>query len=111
MLEVSGTPYIFSVDATDASSNAMTNIVSGLGIGDTFSSGGVITKAGPVILASSDGTGASKSLLGAVLTDPQNNVVAIFNWVDSETHQVPLPYPCNLPVGLNYALKITPTNT
>ena len=111
-LEVSGRPYIFSVDATDASSNNLVNIVSGLGIGDTFSSGGVIQKAHIVTTASSDGTGASKSVLGAILTDPQNNVVAIFNWVDTETMPVyGKPYPCNIPVGLNYNLAITTTNT
>jgi len=118
-IEVSGKPYIFSSDVTDGATpgsaspdtTALTNIVSGLGIGDTFSSGGVIQTVAPVTLASSDGTGASKSILGAVLTDPQNNVVAMFNWVDTETMPVQAPYKCAIPVGLNYALHIITTNT
>lgn len=118
-LTVSGKPYIFSSNVTDGATpgsaspdtTALTSIVSGLGIGDTFSSGGVIQSVGPVTLASSDGTGASKSVLGAVLTDPQNNVVAMFNWVDTETMPVRQPYNCQIPVGLNYALHIITTNT
>ena len=116
---VSGKPYIFSSNVLDGATpgsaspdtTALTNIVSGLGIGDTFSAGGVIQSVGPVTLASSDGTGASKTVLGAVLTDPQNNVVAMFNWVDTETMPVRQPYNCQIPVGLNYALHIITTNT
>jgi hypothetical protein len=118
-LTVSGKPYVFSSDVTDGATpgsaspdtTIMTNIVSGLGIGDTFSAGGVIQSIGPVTLASSDGTGASKSVLGAVLTDPQNNVVGQFNWVDTETMPVRQPYMCQVPVGLNYALHIITSNT
>lgn len=118
-LTVSGKPYIFSSDVTDGATpgsaspdtTVMKNIVSNLGIGDTFSSGGVVQSIGPVTLASSDGTGASKSILGAVLTDPQNNVVAQFNWVDTETMPVQAPYVCQVPVGLNYALHIITANS
>ena len=108
---VNGQPYIFSVDATDGNEATMVNLVSGLGIGDTFSNGGSITFAGPVTLNSSDGTGASKSILGAVLLDAQNNVVAQFNWVDPETAAPHLGYACRHTVGLNFALKILTSNT
>lgn len=109
-LVVNGMPYVFSVDATDGAEATMTNIVSGLGIGDTFSNGGTISFAGPVTLNSSDGTGASKSILGAVLLDAQNNVVAQFNWVDPETAAPHLGYACKHTVGLNFALKILTAN-
>jgi len=109
---VNGQPYIFSVDATDTSEATMVNLVSGLGIGDTFSNGGRVTFAGPVTLNSSgNAAGASKSILGAVLLDAQNNVVAQFNWVDPETGAPHLGYACSHMVGLNYALKILTSNT
>jgi hypothetical protein len=109
-LIVNGAPYIFSVDATDGTEANMVNLVSGLGIGDTFSAGGVISYAGPVMLNSSDGTGSSSSILGAVLLDAQNNVVAQFNWVDPETQAPNTGYQCKHAVGLNYALKILTAN-
>jgi len=105
-----GMPYIFSVDATDASDTAMVNVVSSRGLGDTFAAGATITSIGPVTLNSSDGTGASASVLGAVITDPQNNVVAEISWVDPETAPISLMTTSNIPVGLNYALRITTTN-
>ena len=106
-----GKPYIFSVDATDGTAIAMTNVVSSRGLGDTFSAGATITHVGPVTLNSSDGTGASKSSLGAVITDPQNNVVAQIPWVDPETTQIPMSVPCQIPVGLNYVMQILTTNS
>jgi hypothetical protein len=106
-----GQPYIFSVDATDASEATLVNVVSSRGLGDTFSAGASITHIGPVTLNSSDGTGASKSVLGAVITDPQNNAVAFIPWVDPETAPINLMAPCNIPVGLNYSMKILTTNT
>jgi hypothetical protein len=109
-LMVNGQPYVFSVNATDGTEATMVNLVSGLGIGDTFSNGGTITYAGPVTLNSSDGTGASKSILGAVLLDAQNNVVAQFNWVDPETAAPHVGYACKHTVGLNFALKILTAN-
>lgn len=110
-LVANGQPYIFSVDATDASNTDLVNVVSSRGLGDTFAGGATITSIGPVTLNSSDGTGASKSVLGAVITDPQNNVVAEISWVDPETAPVSLMTGINIPVGLNYAMRITSTNT
>ena len=54
----------FTLDATDGTEGAMVNVVSGRGLGDTFSGGAVISSIGPVTLNSSDATGASKSVLG-----------------------------------------------
>jgi len=109
-LIANGQPYIFSVDATDASDTAMVNVVSSRGLGDTFAAGATITSVSQVTLNSSDGTGASASILGAVITDPQNNVVAELSWVDPETAPISLMTGTNIPVGLNYAMKITTTN-
>ncbi len=107
-----GQPYIFSVDATDGSANtAMVNVVSNRGLGDTFSAGATITHVGPVTLNSSDGTGASTASLGAVITDPQNNIVAQIPWVDPEVTPIALSTPCQIPVGLNFVMSITTANT
>jgi hypothetical protein len=111
---VNGQPYIFSSDVTDGatdSTTSMLNVVSNRNLGDTFPSGAMITSVGPVTLNSSDGTGASRSILGAVITDPQNNVVAELSWVDPERTPILKHYPCSIPVGLNYAMTIYTTNT
>jgi len=105
-------PYIFTLDATDgASATDMVNVVSARSLGETFGGGATITQVGPVTLNSSDGTGASKSILGAVITDPQNNVVAQISWVDPETAPIDPMQSVVIPVGLNYAMKIITTNT
>jgi len=110
-LVANGQPYIFSVDATDGSADtAMVNVVSSRGLGDTFAAGATITSVGQVTLNSSDAAGASASILGAVITDPQNNVVAELSWVDPETAPIALMSATNIPVGLNYAMTITTTN-
>ena len=110
-LVANGQPYIFSVNATDGSADtAMVNVVSSRGLGDTFAAGATITSVGQVTLNSSDATGASASILGAVITDPQNNVVAELSWVDPETAPIALMSATNIPVGLNYAMTITTTN-
>jgi hypothetical protein len=106
-----GKPYIFSVDATDASEATFVNVVSNRGIGDTFSGGQIITSIGPVTLNSSDGTGASRSQLGGIILDPQNNVVFQVPPVDPEATPIMLMTPCNIPVGLNFKFVITTTNT
>lgn len=111
---VNGQPYIFSSDVTDAATDSTTrllNVVSSRTIGDTFPSGAIITSIGPCTLNSSDAAGASKSVLGAVITDPQNNVVAEIPWVDPETAPIGSQYQCAIPVGLNYAFTIYTTNT
>jgi hypothetical protein len=113
-LVANGVPYIFSSDVTDAATDSTTimlNVVSSRGLGDTFAAGATITSIGPVTLNSSDGTGASKSVLGAVITDPQNNVVAEISWVDPETAPIGLMTGINIPVGLNYAMVIYTSNT
>lgn len=106
-----GQPYVFAADATDGTEKEMVNIVSGQSLGDTFSNNAIITSCMPVTLNSSDGTGASKSVLGAVITDPQNNVVAFLPWVDPEVTPIAGPYSVRLPVGLNYVMNITTSNT
>lgn len=113
-----GKPYIFSSDVTDGATagsaspdtTLMLNVVSSRGLGDTFSSGATITSIGPAILNSSDGTGASKSILGAVITDQQNNVVFQVPYVDPETAPINYNYPCSIPVGLNYIMRILTAN-
>jgi len=105
-----GKPYIFSVDATDATEATLLNVVSSRGLGDTFASGATITSIGPVTLNSSDAAGASTSILGGVITDPQNNVVAEISWVDPETAPINSMQQCSIPVGLNYALKCLTAN-
>ncbi len=106
-----GKPYIFSVDATDTTDTAMVNVVSGRTLGETFAGGATVTSVGPVTLNSSDATGSSASILGAVITDPQNNVVAEISWADPERTPLALMTPTNIPVGLNYAMRITTTNS
>jgi len=106
-----GKPYIFSVDATDATEATLVNVVSSRGLGDTFPSGATISQIGPVTLNSSDATGASTSILGGVITDPQNNVVYEISWVDPETAPIQQMVSCNIPIGLNYSLKCLTSNT
>lgn len=103
-------PYIFTVDATDGSEATMVNVVSSRGLGDTFGAGARITHIGPVTLNSSDAAGASTSILGAVILDPQNNVVYQAQWVDPEVSRVLPMNPVNVPVGLNYSMKILTAN-
>jgi len=110
-LLVNGIDYIFSVDATDGTETEMVNLVSGQSIGDTFPSSAVINAHGPLILNSSAGVvGASKSILGAVLVDPNNNVVFQIPYVDPETCRIPAQKQSNYPVGLNYQLKVLTTD-
>jgi hypothetical protein len=106
-----GQPYIFTRDTTDAASAAnMVNVVSNRDLGSTFPSGATISQIGPCTLNSSDGTGASKSELGAVITDPQNNVVYQVSWVDPETAPIDPMQAAQIPVGLNYQMTIITTN-
>ena len=109
-----GKPYVFASDVTDAATDATTelkNLVSNRSLGDTFSQGTTISMIGPAILNSSDGTGASKSILGAVFLDPQNNVVSQVPYVDPETAPIVPMLPCSIPVGLNFKLQCYTTNT
>lgn len=104
-LQVNGQPFTFAVNATDASDTEVVNLVSGLGIGDTFSGGATITHVSNAILEADSG-----SILGMVLVDPQNNVVLEIPLCNPEL-QMPRGYPVNCPVGLNYKLSVTTTNT
>ena len=106
-----GQPYIFTLDATDGTEGEMVNVVSSRSLGDTFGAGAKISHIGPVTLNSSDGTGASHSILGAVILDPQNNVVYQCQWVDPETARVLPMNMVGVPVGLNYKMKILTSNT
>lgn len=105
-----GRPYVFTVDATDGTEATFVNVVSNRGIGDTFSGGTTITSIGPVTLNSSDATGASRSQLGGIILDPQNNVVFQVPPVDPEASPIMLMTPCNIPVGLNFKFVITTSN-
>lgn len=109
-LQANGEDYLFTVDAGDGAEAEMVNLVSGQSIGDTFSTGQTITSHGPLILASSDGAGASTSILGAVLVDPNNNVVFEIPFVDCEKTPIPMPKPCAYPVGLNFQLLVLTAN-
>ena len=109
-LNVNGQDYLFTVDATDGNETEMVNLVSGQGIGDTFSTGANIGAHGPLLLNSSDATGASSSILGAVLVDPNNNVVFQIPFVDPEKTPIPSPKACSYPVGLNFKLNVLTAN-
>jgi hypothetical protein len=106
-----GQPYIFSLDCTDGAEAELLNVVSSRSLGDTFGAGARITHIGPVTLNSSDGTGASHSILGAVILDPQNNVVYQAQWVDPEVARVLPMNNVGVPVGLNFKMKILTSNT
>jgi hypothetical protein len=103
-LQVNGQPFTFAVDCTDDTEKEVVNLVSGLGIGDTFSGGATITYVSCPILEAGSG-----SILGMVLTDPQNNVVMQIPLVDAEL-QSPGGYPVSCPVGLNFTLNCTTKN-
>ena len=105
-----GQPYVFSVNATDGTEATMLNLVSSRGLGDTFSGGATITSVGPCLLNSSGATGASSSILGVVIVNPQNNVVAQIPWVDPETAPIEVQVPCSIPVGLNFKMSILTAN-
>jgi hypothetical protein len=105
-----GKPYVFSVDATDGAEATLVNVVSNRGLGDTFSGGTTISHIGPITLNSSDATGASRSQLGAIILDPQNNVCYQVPPVDPEATPIMLMTPCNIPVGLNFKFVITTVN-
>jgi hypothetical protein len=110
-LQANGEDYLFTVDATDGNEAEMVNLVSGQSIGDTFSTGQTITAHGPLLLNSSDAAGASTSILGAVLVDPNNNVVFEIPYVDPEKTPIPMPKPCAYPVGLNFQLLVLTANS
>lgn len=99
-LQVNGMPYIFNVDATDGSETELTNLVSQRGVGDTFSSGGVIQFA-------RTGYCENYSISGIRLLNEQGNVTYQFPVLNLESQNTNAPFAVNCPVGLNYKLVAT----
>ena len=106
-LQVNGQPFTFAVDSTGDGSteDTVVNLVSGLGIGDTFSGGATINFVSCPILEAGSG-----SILGMVLTDPQNNVVMEIPLVDPEKQEAG-GYAVSCPVGLNFTLGVITSNS
>ena len=103
-LQVNGMPYIFNVDATDGSQTELTNLVSGRSIGDTFSTGAVITHA-------RGGYCENYAALGVLLLNEQGNVAYAFPVTQLEQQNAGGVYPCGVNVGLNYQLVVTTSAT
>lgn len=109
-LQVNGQPYTFTVDSSQTASpgESMTNLVSGLTIGSTFSSGAVVSNVSGAIIEQA-GTGGF-SILGAVITDASNNVVMEIPLTSIEKNP-PESYPVQCPVGLNYSMYVISSNS
>ena len=103
-LHVNGMPYIFNIDATDGSETEMTNLVSGRSIGDTFSTGAVITHA-------RGGYVENYAPLGVLLINEQGNVAYEFPIQRLEDQNASGLYPVNVNVALNYRLVVTTSAT
>jgi len=99
-LHVNGQPFIFNVDATDGSETQLTNLVSGRSIGDTFSSGAVITHARGAYLE-------NYAPLGVLLLNEQGNVAYSFPVTRLENQNAGPIYPVGVNVALNYQLVVT----
>ena len=103
-LHVNGMPFIFNIDATDGSETEMTNLVSGRSIGDTFSTGAVITHA-------RGGYVENYAPLGVLLLNEQGNVAYEFPIQRLEDQNASGLYPVNVNVALNYRLVVTTSAT
>ena len=104
-LHVNGMPFIFNKDATDGTANEeLTNLVSGRSIGDTFSSGAVITHA-------RGGYCENYAPLGVLLLNEQGNVAYEFPIQRLENQNASGLYPVNVNVALNYRLVVTTSAT
>jgi hypothetical protein len=103
-LHVNGMPYIFNIDATDGSETEMTNLVSGRSIGDTFSTGAVISHA-------RGGYVENYAPLGVLLLNEQGNVAYEFPIQRLEDQNASGLYPVNVNVALNYRLVVTTSAT
>jgi hypothetical protein len=103
-LHVNGQPFIFNIDATDGSETEMTNLVSGRSIGDTFSTGAVITHA-------RGGYVENYAPLGVLLLNEQGNVAYEFPIQRLENQNASGLYPVNVNVALNYRLVVTTSAT
>lgn len=99
-LHVNGMPFIFNIDATDGSETEMTNLVSGRSIGDTFSTGAVISHA-------RGGYVENYAPLGVLLLNEQGNVAYEFPIQRLENQNASGLYPVNVNVALNYRLVVT----
>ena len=99
-LHVNGLPYIFNVDATDGSETELTNLVSNRSIGDTFSTGQVITHA-------RGGYVENYAPLGILLLNEQGNVAYEFPCVRLENQTASGLYPVNVNVARNYRSVVT----
>jgi len=99
-LHVNGQPFIFNVDATDGSETQLTNLVSGRSIGDTFSSGAVITHARGAYVE-------NYAPLGVLLLNEQGNVAYSFPVTRLENQNAGPIYSVGVNVALNYQLVVT----
>lgn len=100
-LQVNNQPFIFNIDATDGSANQeLTNLVSGRSIGDTFSSGAVISHA-------RGGYCENYAPLGILLLNEQGNVAYEFPIVRLEDQNASPYYAVGANVALNYRLVVT----
>ena len=103
-LQVNGTSYWFSVDSVDGTATELVNLASGLSIGNTFSSGAVITHA-------RGGYCENWSIQGIRLLDPQGNVAFQFPVINLEQQNADGYYPVGVKVGLNFQLSATTSAT
>jgi hypothetical protein len=99
-LQVNGMPYIFNVDATDGSQTELTNLVSNRSIGDTFSSGAVISHA-------RGGYCENYAILGITLLNEQGNVAYEFPIQRLEDQNAGPMFAVGVNVALNYQLVVT----
>ena len=99
-LQVNGQPYLFNVDAVDGTETELTNYVSNRSIGDTFSTGAVITHA-------RGGYVENYAALGILLLNEQGNVAYAFPVTQLEKQNSGGVYPVGVNVGLNYQLVVT----
>jgi len=103
-LQVNGMPYLFNVDATDGSSTELTNLVSGAGIGSTFSAGATIQMARGAYCE-------NYAVSGVRLLNEQGNVAFEFPVTRLEDQNPGPAYMVNTPVGLNFQLVVTTSAT
>ena len=99
-LQVNGQPFKFNVDATDGSETLLTNLVSNRSIGDTFSSGAVITHARGAYVE-------NYAPLGVLLLNEQGNVAYSFPVTRLENQNPGPYYQVGVNVALNYQLVVT----
>ena len=99
-LHVNGQPYIFNVDADDGTQTELTNLVSSRSIGDTFSSGAVISHA-------RGGYVENYAIGGIQLLNEQGNVAYQFPITQLEQQNAGDIYPVGVNVALNFQLVVT----